>query len=165
MTSMRNISHHPRQETLAAYAAGRLEEARSVVVATHLTRCAECRVSVADFEAIGGACLETVEQVALTNGSMAAFWERAGAQEIPLASANAAANDRAIEAKLPLRRYLKNGFADVEWRAIAPGLSQHIIEAEGYRTGVLRLLKIAPGVQIPPHTHGGEELTMILRGS
>jgi putative transcriptional regulator len=30
---------------------------------------------------------------------------------------------------------------------------------------VLRLLKIAPGVRIPRHTHGDEELTLILRGS
>jgi putative transcriptional regulator len=162
---MRNISHHPRQDTLAAYAAGRLEEARSVVVASHLTMCSKCRSSVADFEAIGGACLETVEHAALSDSSMAAFWERAGEQDVPMASANRAANDLPIEVSLPLRRYLKHGFDNVDWRPVAPGLSQHIIEAEGYRTGVLRLLKIAPGVQIPAHTHGGEELTMILRGS
>jgi len=49
--------YHPFDDTLARYAAGRLGAGPSLVVATHLTGCAECRVRVGLFEATGGALL------------------------------------------------------------------------------------------------------------
>jgi putative transcriptional regulator len=160
------IRHHPKDLTLAAFAAGQLDEARSVVIAAHLRLCAECRVAVADFEAVGGACLETIEPVSMSESALDSFWLRAGKQETAPAPASIlAANDFALDAAHPLARYLKDGIDAIEWRQVAPGLSQFVIPAEGYRPGVLRLLKISPGVKIPKHTHGDEELTLILRGS
>ncbi len=167
MTSMRNISHHPKTETLAEYAAGRIDEARSVVVSTHLSLCAECRLAVADFEALGGACLEDVEPVAMENSSMAAFWERAGEQDIlrPKEETPRAANDFDFAAAQPLQAYLSSPIDEIKWRTVAPGVAQHVLQAQGYRQGVLRLLKISPGTQLPKHTHKADELTLILRGA
>ncbi len=166
MTALDNIRHHPKALTLAAYAAGTLDEARGVVIATHLSLCAECRLAVRDYEAIGGACLEAIDPVAMNASAQDSFWARAGGQEKPGAPASMrAANDFALDAAHPLAAYLRNGIDAIEWRTVAPGLAQHVIPAEGYRPGVLRLLKIAPGVKIPKHTHGDEELTLILRGS
>ncbi len=166
MTSLSKISHHPKPETLAAYAAGSLDEARGVVIATHLSLCGDCRLAVRDFEALGGVCLEAVEPVAMNESALASFWTRAGVQERSGRTASKlAANDFELDAAHPLASYLKDGIDSIEWRAVAPGLSQHVIPAEGYRPGVLRLLKINPGVRIPKHTHGDEELTLILRGS
>lgn len=166
MTALSNIRHHPKDLTLAAYAAGQLDEARGVVIGAHLKLCAECRLAVADFEAVGGACLETVEPVAMSDSALDSFWLRAGRQEAaPAAASVLAANDFALDAAHPLARYLKEGVDAIEWKSVAPGLAQHVIPADGYRPGVLRLLKISPGVRIPKHTHGDEELTLILRGS
>ncbi|MEM1396749.1 MAG: ChrR family anti-sigma-E factor [Pseudomonadota bacterium] len=165
---MHKVTHHPKDETLADYAAGRLDEARSVVIATHLAYSEACRTAVADFEALGGACLEAVEPVEMESGSMAAFWERAGDQDVLVQSSSQtldAANDLNLDVAQPLRAYLSEDIEDVKWKSIAPGISQHVLEAEGYRDGVLRLLKIAPGVQLPKHTHEQEELTLVLRGS
>lgn len=166
MTALSNIRHHPRPRTLAAYAAGQLDEARGVVIATHLALCDDCRTAIRDFESLGGACLETLEPAEMSGSALASFWIRAGDQDQGRAPASTrAANDFALEAALPLSFYLKDGIDGVNWRAIAPGLSQHILPAEGYKTGVLRLLKIAPGVRISKHTHADEELTLILRGA
>ncbi len=166
MTALSNIRHHPKDTTLAAFAAGRLDEARSVVIAAHLKLCAECRLAVVDFEVVGGACLETVEPSTMSDSALDSFWLRAGKQEAAPAPASVlAANDFALDAAHPLARYLKDGIDSIEWRQVAPGLSQFVIPADGYRPGVLRLLKISPGVKIPKHTHGDEELTLILRGS
>ncbi|HBK92772.1 MAG TPA: transcriptional regulator [Parvularcula sp.] len=163
---MSDIRHHPKDLTLAAYAAGQLDEARSVVIAAHLRLCAKCRLAVADFEAVGGACLETVEPAAMSDSALDSFWLRAGKQEAAPAPASIlAANDFALDAAHPLARYLKEGVDAIAWKNVAPGLAQHVIPADGYRPGVLRLLKISPGVRIPKHTHGDEELTLILRGS
>ena len=166
MTPLSDIHHHPKLETLAAFAAGNLDEARGVVIATHLTLCDACRVAVRDFESLGGACLEAAAPVSMTASALDSFWARAGAQERSgNPAAGPAANDFEIELARPLSAYLRRGIDAIEWRAVAPGLSQHVIPADGYRPGVLRLLKINPGVRIPKHTHGDEELTLILRGS
>ncbi len=163
---MSNIRHHPKDATLAAYAAGSLDEARSVVVATHISLCQSCALAVQDFEALGAACLEEIEPVAMTDSALDSFWTRAGRQErLSDAASTRAANDYALDAAHPLASYLKDGIDAIEWRPVAPGLAQHVIPAAGYRPGVLRLLKINPGVRIPKHTHGDEELTLILRGS
>lgn len=166
MTALSNIRHHPKEMTLAAYAAGQLDEARGVVIAAHLKLCRECRLAVGDFEVLGGACIETVEPIAMSDSALDSFWLRAGKQETARSAASVyAANDFSLDAAHPLARYLKDGIDAIEWRQVAPGLSQHVIPADGYRPGVLRLLKISPGVRIPKHTHGDEELTLILRGS
>ncbi|MEM6413071.1 MAG: ChrR family anti-sigma-E factor [Pseudomonadota bacterium] len=163
---MREISHHPKTETLAAFAAGRLDEARGVVVSTHLTLCAQCRTAVADFEALGGACLEMVDPAPMNDPSMEEFWARASDQEImPKKHVHRAANDIDLTAVQPLKAYIKEPLDQIKWRSIAPGLAQHVLDAEGYRAGVLRLLKISPGTKMPKHTHGDEELTLVLRGA
>lgn len=162
---MSKISHHPKDATLAAYAAGRLDEALGVVVATHLTLCDRCRLAVADFESLGGVALESVEPVVMSDTALQSFWARAGKQDAPGAPSRVAANDFALEAAHPLSAYLKDGVDAIQWKPLAPGLWQHVLSAEGYRPGVLRLLRIAPGVRVPKHTHGDEELTLILRGS
>ena len=152
--------HHPKSETLAAYAAGVLDEAMSVVIETHRHLCAQCDRAIRDFEAVGGVSLERLEPVALSEGALDRFWARVGA-----APANDTAGEERVGRTRPLSAYLKGGFDTILWKPVAQGMSQHVLEARGYRKGVLRLLKIDPGVRMPRHTHGEEELTLILRGA
>src|SRR5579864_2025823 len=65
-----SIIHHPSDETLAAFAAGTLDEARGIVVASHLSLCAQCRNAVHAFEEVGGALLDDVAPEALSAGAM-----------------------------------------------------------------------------------------------
>lgn len=165
---MRNcsITHHPSDESLAAYAAGRMDEARAVVIATHLTLCDDCAAAVRDFEALGGAILEESAPAAMSDDAMASFWARAGADEIVVKEPHLRpANDFDFTAAQPLQQYLSSGIDSVNWRPVAPGLSQHVLKADGYRKDVLRLLKIMPGTQIPKHSHKDGEFTLILRGA
>ncbi|MBB5519686.1 ChrR family anti-sigma-E factor [Amphiplicatus metriothermophilus] len=163
---MTSIKHHPKTETLAAYAAGALDEARAVVIATHLDLCDACRAAARDFEALGGVCLEAAEPAPMKEGALERFWLRAGGARAERAPASTrAANDFDLGLARPLSAYLKGGLDAVQWRRIGPGMEQCVLDAQGYRKGVLRLLKIAPGVRLPKHSHGGEELTLILRGA
>lgn len=151
---------------MAAYAAGRMDEACAVVIATHLTSCEKCRAAVRDYEVVGGVLLARETPAKMRDSALDSFWLRAGEQErAPARPIAHAANDAPIALAAPLAFYLKDGVDRVEWRPVAPGISQHVIPARGYRPGVLRLLKIARGVKLPRHTHGDEEFTLILRGS
>ena len=156
------MQHHPKTETLAAYAAGAFDEAQSVVVATHLAVCGACRQVVRDFEAVGGVCLEALPALAMADGALDRFWSIAGAQERPSASAAARGTPDMLRT---LDRYLKDGIEGVKWRRIVPGASDCVLSARGYRPGVLRLLKIEPGTRIPKHAHAGEEFTLLLKGA
>jgi putative transcriptional regulator len=59
------IAHHPDSATLVTYAAGSLDEAFVMVVATHLASCAACRSRLREIEEIGGTLLESVDTIAL----------------------------------------------------------------------------------------------------
>lgn len=158
-----NNRHHPRPETLADFAAGRLDEARAVVISTHAALCADCAQVIGEYEEVGGSLLDAAPQADLSIDALEKVLARADATAnvvIPSQPSSDKPEDR-----LPLSEYLKGSIDDVSWKPVAPGISQSVIEAEGYRRGVLRLLKIAPGTKMLEHSHRGEELTLILRGA
>jgi putative transcriptional regulator len=160
------MKHHPKTETLAAFAAGAFEEARSVVLNAHLDLCPDCRAIVRDFEALGGALLEAAAPAPFSEGALASFWSRAGEQiEFRRANSKAEGLSEDIADIFALKRYLPKGFAGAEWRPLVSGVSQAVLSARGYREGALRLLKIEPGTRIPKHTHGDCEFTLILSGA
>lgn len=165
---MGSVNFHPTSETLATYAAGKMDEARAVVVAAHAAACSECACAIADFEYVGGLALEDVAPVAMADDALEKIFARAaGAAMVLPAHSDIAPAATAIEKLDPLRAVLPGGLDAVSWKRAAPGLSQHVIEAQGHRPGSLRLFRIAPGVTIPMHTHSdeGSELTLILRGA
>jgi putative transcriptional regulator len=67
---MTKIAHHPSEETLAACAAGTLDEARALVVKVHLSLCGACSREVGRFEAIGGALLDAAPPASLRPGAL-----------------------------------------------------------------------------------------------
>ena len=161
---MSNVRHHPKTETLADFAAGRLDEARSVVIASHLAFCPSCARVVNDFEMLGGAILDATDPVPMAADALEKILQKAdGAANVVIPAQPA--SDTTPERNLPISNYLDKNIDDIQWKGVSPGMAQHVLNAEGYRKGVLRLLKIDPGTQMPKHTHKGNELTLILRGA
>jgi len=143
------IKHHPKTETLAAYAAGTLDEGRRVVAAEHLQRCAHCRSAIADFETAGGIMLEDIEPVAMAAGARDAVLRRLDG---PMAAPTAA-------------KMLKDYPAGA-WRWIAPGLYLRSVQIpKGENSARVFMLRGAPGTKLPQHKHTGTELTCILSGA
>ncbi len=69
------IKHHLSDPLLMGYAAGTLPEAFSLVVATHVSLCDDCRARLEAFEAVGGAVLES-ETAAMSEASLDACLAR-----------------------------------------------------------------------------------------
>jgi putative transcriptional regulator len=156
--------HHPKSATLAAYAAGALNEAKSAVVAAHLNFCEACRRAVSDFEALGGAILADAAPVPLPDDALERLWSRASASdEAPRPTPRNAGASGPFTAST-LRFWLKDGVESVPWRRSAPGVSHHVLSRDR-RGGLLWLLRTAPGTRIPKHTHKGAELTLVLGGA
>lgn len=157
------INHHLDDATLLAYAAGTLDEALSVVAASHMAWCGRCRAAVRRAEALGGAMLEELPAEVVSASCRSATLAELGGGIIHRFSQSPA---MAGDVPAPLQRLLGNRpLAELPWKRKAPGVSMVDLPVSKAAKGSLRLMSIAPGKAMPEHGHGGEELTMILSGA
>jgi putative transcriptional regulator len=155
------ISHHPPEDLLADFAAGRLEEAHQLVVGVHVAGCARCGRFVQAIEQLGGLALEDVEPVPVASDAFEQVMSRIhAAPEERAARTSEAARSSEQDVPAALRNYRIG-----KRRRIAPGLSMRPIELSGSGTARAFLLRSAPGTRMLEHTHTGTELTLVLEGS
>lgn len=150
------ISHHIPAEIIAAYAAGSLGQAYSLVVAAHVSMCDTCRAELAAHEAAGGVVLDGIGEEAVSHGLFDKLLDQldAPAPEEP------APTGRNGVYPGPLMDALKGQLP--KWKSVGGGVKQCVIG--GDRDGVSRLLFIPPGQAVPDHGHNGLELTLVLQG-
>lgn len=152
--------HHPAEEFLLQYASGAATEPFALLIATHLAYCTTCRTVVAQAESIGGALLDSLESAPADSSSL----ERDIAEILQRAARQPETRSRATpQLASPLGAYLSD-LNNVDWRALGPGI-QHCVLAKDRDGAVARLLRIAPGRRVFEHSHGGNELTLVLEGS
>lgn len=158
-----NIEHHPREETLASYAAGALPAALALVVGCHLEQCAACRADVADAESLGGLLIGQLPPRPLSAAAREAVLreldrpgEPPAARPAPSPAARNAAIPRLLQPLLDADSY-----DALPWRRIGPGIRQLRLPCE---EGVSVMLRVDAGRSMPLHTHRSSELTLILQG-
>jgi putative transcriptional regulator len=154
------VLHHPEAEELVAYASGAAPEWLSLVIACHLTYCAECRAEVELLDDLGGVLLDRLE---------------ADPEAKPLPVPNAAAKaqppaslspppDAARASMAGLPRPLNDYFVDEpRWRFLAPGI-QHIPLSFSVGGVPARVVRFKPGFTIPDHAHTDLEMVLVLDG-
>lgn len=158
------IHHHPDDATILAYAAGTLVEGFSLVLAAHMEYCPRCRNRKSEAESLGGELLAELPPVEMAAGGLAQVWERiaaAPAVEVPKPPRPL------LDDGMPtiLAPYIGGGLDSIRWRSLVPGIRQHVLDGIDSGRGSVRLLSIAPSITIPHHTHGGGEVTLVLKGS
>ena len=158
------IQHHPDDSTIMAYAAGAIPEGFTLVLAAHLEICSRCDSRVREAEAIGGGLLMELSPGELPAGGLGDIWNRLEDKPIERPASRAG---KAPVKGLPLAvsRYLDRGLEQLPWRSLVPGIKQHRLKELDSGKGSVRLLQISPGTTMPRHTHGGSELTLVLKGS
>lgn len=154
---MTDIKHHLTEAILLAYSAGTLPEAFGLVVASHVSLCDDCRARLDALDAVGGAvleCCESQETVSL----QATMDLIRNAPDEPL-------RPRRIDSDLPepLASYLGGGSDKIRWSRVGGGVRQAVLSTTG--RGTARLLHIPAGTMVPDHSHGGLEMTLVLKGS
>jgi putative transcriptional regulator len=163
-----HVHHHVSDELLLDYASGTLAEGWSIAVATHLALCPSCRDRLSFMEHAGGELLEAVEieQASSETESWQAMKSRLAAEKAkpaPKVKPRVAAADDVILPE-PLRSYLGSDVDGLKWRALGRG-AYHIPIKTGDTESQVRLLKIPAGKPVPEHSHGGRELTLVLKGA
>lgn len=148
-----SIVHRPSDETLAAFAAGQLDEGLAVVVACHIEADQESRRRLRELEAVQGALLDAVEPVAMDSGQ--------GSAAIAARAEPVSATAPMSEAGMPkvMRPY---GLGP--WRPIGIRIAMRRVEVPGAEARVF-MLRAGPGIALPHHKHTGFEWTTILAGA
>jgi putative transcriptional regulator len=157
--------HHLDAATLIGYSAGALPAAFAAVVSTHLSVCAACRDQWLDADRVGGHLLKQQEGAALSPHARDAMLARLSAEPAPLersTPSETGLHDPDILPQ-PLWPHFGKSYSALRWRMIGPGI--HHIRANDVQDGHLMLLRVAPGRSLPMHSHGSNELTMILQGA
>lgn len=163
---MSSIQHHPSDETLVSYAAGSLPAALALVTGCHLQFCSQCRQRVAEAETFGGGLVDDIAPRALSDGRREAMMQQldmpaAGDSHAPARAAWSATPPSSGIPRL-LQRFV--GSQDLEqlpWKTVVPGLKRMSLPCD---EGSAFLLRISAGKKMPVHSHGGNEMTLILQG-
>lgn len=158
-----SISFHPDISTLMAFSAGSLDEPYAVVVATHVAMCEACREQVKRIDLIGGALLVAEPAAPLAPHALDRLMSRL--DDTVMESERPAASAPRRDVPVTLAHYLPKGLDGVKWRFSGPGVAVAHLPSSGNATGRLMLLKVAGGRKVPEHSHGGQELTLILKGA
>ncbi|WP_244421711.1 ChrR family anti-sigma-E factor [Azorhizobium caulinodans] len=157
----RQVLHHPSDETLLAYAAGRLEVGPAVVTQSHLAFCSHCRERLRVFAAAGGALLDALPPTEMSDAALIETQARADAPAPPPPRSRPARRQPA-DVDLPS---VLGAYDFGRWRWLGPGVKARHILLPGHRFTGARLLRIAPGSKIPEHGHTGTEFTQVIHGS
>jgi len=156
------VTHHPDESLLLEYATGVLGEAKALLVATHITLCPACRNAVEAGEVASALLSLEAGEEPLSND-----------MPVPAAAPEAAharhsrvllAGELPAGFPLPLSGYLSKPVGDLAWKRTWFGIRTFALPQFTGTTAV-RLLCIEPGRRMPRHTHDGEELTLVLKGS
>ena len=153
---MKEIRHHIPDALIAAYAAGSLAQPYSLVVATHISLCLECRTAYHGHQAVGGAVLDSSEQIELSGALKDSVLARLDEPVDPEPGYT-----RSGVYPAPVVEALKG--ASPRWKSMGLGVRQSILGSGS--DGSVRLLYIPPGKAVPDHGHNGLELTLVLQGS
>ncbi|MBS7539506.1 ChrR family anti-sigma-E factor [Ancylobacter lacus] len=168
------IRHHPSDETLLRYAAGRLAPAPGRVVATHLHGCPACRERVRVFEAVGGAVLDGMSPVPVVPHALARALAAIDAGPAGRATSLEGSSTPAHGAARTAPPLLPDGIvlpaplrdcAMGPWRWAGFGVRASALTLPEDPKASLLLLRVAPGRRLPEHGHSGLEFTQILSGS
>lgn len=158
------ITHHPTEDYIAAYAAGTLDEANALAIATHLTLCPTCRGLAAVYESLGATLIDDLPETAMRPNAFASTLEKLSVvPNVDRPAARFIASASSVLFPAPLRHYVGGDIDLARWRPLGPGIHHMpLISSDG---ATARLLQIAPGQSVFDHGHGGSELTLVLKGS
>ncbi len=154
---------HPPEDLLWDYHRGRLSPGMRLTVRTHTDLCPQCRSELRLFDAIGGALLEDVEGVAMSDNALDLALARIERPEEPESSATVTHPGFLDGFDLP--ESLKA--ADIPGRYwVAPGVWMAPVRFDEDSRGTKTyLMFVKKGMVMPEHTHRGREITLMLKGT
>lgn len=158
-----NVIHHPSSAWLLDYASGNASSLFEMILRAHVSVCPECQAEVAFAERLGGEFISSGSSLAgtLTAHDICDRYEQLDDHLASESRADGLAVNGGIEKFV--ENYLERGIDALRWKRLGRGLKLCRLGEEGGAR--MWMLHGQPGVVLPEHTHGGSELTLVLKGS
>jgi len=175
MANKQLVKYHPDTRFLTDYAAGSLPESQALCVAAHLHHCADCRAHIRELTQVGTELFMEQPAAEVSSGCFDQVMARvAGAIHEPAKTPATAANDSSSSdavkktetVSLPraISKMTSGNLENLKWRTLGKTFRYSTINTgDAFRES--SLLEIKAGGEIPRHHHGGDEITVILKGS
>jgi putative transcriptional regulator len=158
------IKFHISKDILLSYSAGTLDEASSLLVASHLALCPHCRARNALADSFGGYLLDSLEAAPVSDGMMDSVLAQVRNEGPPPKAPPRSQTVTDATLPEPLRGYVGGNIDELPWRRLAPRIQQVGIVTADQRSQA-RLLRFQSGLKVPSHGHNGRELTLVLAGT
>lgn len=155
------ICHHPSAETLLAYAAGTLRAGHALVVSAHFQGCTACQHATAEFEAIGGAVLDSLPPENLLPN---AFTQALTALESTPKYIAPPSGPVRFPSNTPIPKALY-GTRIGRWLWVGRGVYYSRVHVPWAPAEHVMLIRVSANRPVITHSHGGREFTQILQGS
>ena len=161
MTRDSAITHHPGDDLLSDYHRGVLAPGLALAISAHADTCPHCRASLELFDAVGGALLDDVEGVAMSESALDLALARI---ERPEEAAPAQGHRPDFLAGVDLPDSLDTARIPGRYWA-APGVWMAPVRLDGARSNdKTYLMSVKRGMVMPEHSHRGHEVTLVLKG-
>jgi putative transcriptional regulator len=156
--------HHPSAAWLLDYATGNAPPLFETVIRAHLGACADCRDEIIFAENLGGELIAaggSIIEGTLTARDISDRYEQSDDGKTPFSRADEVAFNGNIEQFVAT--YLNSSMNALPWRRLGGNLE--ICRLAKQHNAHMWMLRGQPGTILPEHTHGGSELTLVLKGA
>jgi anti-sigma factor ChrR (cupin superfamily) len=147
MTSASDTRRCDQADLVSAYALRALPAGEVPGVEAHIATCTECRRELETLRPIVDSFVAWPTDVLRPSNSL---WDR-------LVDRIADTERRPVPAPRPQ-------WSEPEWEEAAPGIWCKLLASNAEQDRVTMLVRLAPGVAYPPHTHAGVEELHLLQG-
>jgi anti-sigma factor ChrR (cupin superfamily) len=148
MSSALDSKHRDQAELVCAYAMETLPSSDVPAVESHIASCSHCRRELETLRPIIDSFVSWPTDVLRPAASLQGRLARRIAAET------------GAEPVLPAARQ----WSEPEWEEVAPGIFCKLLATDTEKHRVSMLVRLAPGVDYPPHTHAGVEELHLLDG-
>ncbi|MGA0805281.1 MAG: ChrR family anti-sigma-E factor [Pseudohongiellaceae bacterium] len=160
------VKYHPDVRFLTDYTAGSLPRSQALCVAAHLHFCQACKARVRELTELGSELFDQQQPLPLQTSSFERLMQR-------IDSSNGGATAPARQARrvpgngdLPraIARLCQGDVESLSWRHIGKHFRHAALKLGDVRRETT-LFHIKAGGAVPHHRHGGDEITVVLKGS
>jgi anti-sigma factor ChrR (cupin superfamily) len=134
-------------DVVSAYSLGALVPAEQEAAAAHIASCADCQQELASLRPI----VDSFSAWPTAVLRAAPLWDR-------LVERIAAEPNGRPQRPPPPQ------WTEPQWQEAAPGISFKMLSSDAERDRVSMLVRLAPGIAYPPHSHAGVEELHLLEG-
>lgn len=166
-----DVKLHPSSGLLNQFVQGELATGKSVAVSAHMELCKSCRAKAKELQALAVSTWVDSSTVQESKPAIEADYSSMVASIVKSAQIKSEPSEDLIEldidilnSSIKLPKILAKAAAEgLNWKKVAGGISEAQLFLDNETQ--CEFIYMAPGCQVPMHTHQGSELTLVLSGS